>query len=59
VHPGTGGPSGDGVIAPVYAEDFARRIAGARVELIDRAGPVPHLEHRERVARLVGDFLSF
>jgi len=48
----------DGVIAPVYAEDFARRIAGARVELIDRAGHVPHLEHPERVARLVGDFLS-
>lgn len=40
------------------AEDFARGIAGARVELIDRAGHFPHLEHPERVARLVGDFLS-
>jgi pimeloyl-ACP methyl ester carboxylesterase len=46
------------VIAPVYAEDFARRIAGARLELIDRAGHFAHLEHPERVARLVGDFLN-
>jgi pimeloyl-ACP methyl ester carboxylesterase len=28
------------------------------MELIDRAGHVPHLEHPERVAGLVGDFLS-
>jgi len=48
----------DGVIAPAYAEDFARRIAGARVELIDDAGHLPHLEKTEDVADLVRDFLA-
>jgi pimeloyl-ACP methyl ester carboxylesterase len=48
----------DGVIAPAYADEFARRIRGARVELIDRAGHLPHLEQSEAVARLVREFLS-
>jgi len=48
----------DRLIAPVYADEFARRIAGARVELIDRAGHLPHLERPEEVARLVGEFLD-
>ncbi|HLH22991.1 MAG TPA: alpha/beta fold hydrolase [Chloroflexota bacterium] len=47
----------DGVIAPAYAQDFAAQIPGARVELIDRAGHLPHLEQPERVAALVQDFL--
>ena len=34
----------DGLIAAAYADEFARRIAGSRVELIDRAGPLPQLE---------------
>jgi pimeloyl-ACP methyl ester carboxylesterase len=48
----------DGVIAPAYAEEFARRITGSRVELVDRAGHLPHLEQPEAVARLVRDFLN-
>jgi pimeloyl-ACP methyl ester carboxylesterase len=48
----------DGVIAPAYAEEFARRIANSRVELIDAAGHLPHLEQPERVARLVRDFIT-
>ena len=48
----------DGVIAPAYAEEFARRIADARVEIIEGAGHLPHLEQAERVARAVRDFLE-
>jgi pimeloyl-ACP methyl ester carboxylesterase len=47
----------DGVIAPAYAQEFARRIANSRVELIEAAGHLPHLEQADRVAGLVRDFL--
>lgn len=40
-------------VPPAYAEEFARRLAGARVEVVERAG---HLELRDEAARLVGDF---
>ena len=50
--------TGDRLIVPAYAEEFAQRIAGARVELIDQAGHLPHLEHPQQVARLVRDFLD-
>lgn len=49
---------GDGVIASAYAQEFASRIANARVELIDDAGHLPHLEQPDLVARLVGAFLD-
>jgi len=48
----------DSVIASAYAQEFAQRIASSRVELIDHAGHLPHLEQPERVARLVRGFLS-
>jgi pimeloyl-ACP methyl ester carboxylesterase len=48
----------DGVIAPAYAQEFCRCIAGSRVELIGGAGHSPHLEQPERVAKLIGDFLD-
>lgn len=48
----------DRLVPRVYAEEFARRIAGARVETVDQAGHAPHLEQPETVARLVRDFLS-
>jgi pimeloyl-ACP methyl ester carboxylesterase len=48
----------DGVIDPEYAQEFAARITGARVELIDRAGHLPHLEQAETVAGLVRSFLG-
>lgn len=47
----------DGLVPPVYAEEFASRLKGASVELIDKAGHVPQLEQREQVSRLVIDFL--
>jgi len=48
----------DRIIAPVYAQEFAERIAGARVELIDRAGHLPHLEQQERVVELIAKFFG-
>jgi pimeloyl-ACP methyl ester carboxylesterase len=48
----------DGIIEPAYAEEFARSIAGARVELIDKAGHLPHLENSEAVGKAVRDFLA-
>jgi pimeloyl-ACP methyl ester carboxylesterase len=48
----------DRIIAPAYAQEFAGRIAGARVELIDQAGHLPHLEQPETVAKAVRGFLA-
>jgi pimeloyl-ACP methyl ester carboxylesterase len=48
----------DGVAAAVYAQEFATRIAGSRVELIDRAGHLPQLEPADAVARAVRGFLE-
>jgi pimeloyl-ACP methyl ester carboxylesterase len=47
----------DGIIAPAYADDFATRIAHARVAQFDRAGHLPHFEQAAKVAGLVGEFL--
>jgi pimeloyl-ACP methyl ester carboxylesterase len=47
----------DAIAAPAYADEFARRIATARVELVDAAGHLPHLEQPERIASLVRAFL--
>jgi pimeloyl-ACP methyl ester carboxylesterase len=48
----------DRLVPPVYAEEFARRLPGARVEIVDQAGHAPHLEQTHAVARLVGAFLG-
>ena len=48
----------DGIIAPVYAQEFARRIADARIELIEQAGHLPHLERPEAVTKVVRAFLG-
>jgi pimeloyl-ACP methyl ester carboxylesterase len=47
----------DGIIPAGYADDFGRRIADARVEVIDGAGHLPQLEQPEIVTKLVHDFL--
>jgi pimeloyl-ACP methyl ester carboxylesterase len=41
----------------VYAQDFANRIAGARVELLDQAGHMPAMEQPAHVAALVREFV--
>ena len=48
----------DRLVPPVYAEEFARRIPGTRIQTVDHAGHAPHLEHPETVAHLVRAFLS-
>ena len=48
----------DRLVPPVYADEFSRRIAGARVQTVDGAGHAPHLEHPEKVARMIADFLD-
>jgi pimeloyl-ACP methyl ester carboxylesterase len=47
----------DRIAAAVYAQDFAKRIAGAQVKLIAQAGHLPHLEQPEAVAEAVLAFL--
>jgi pimeloyl-ACP methyl ester carboxylesterase len=48
----------DGIASSVYAEEFGSRIRGARVELIDGAGHLPHLEQMAAVAPLIDGFLA-
>ncbi|MPZ56799.1 MAG: alpha/beta fold hydrolase [Rhizobiales bacterium] len=48
----------DRIIAPAYAQEFATRIAGARIELIEDAGHLPHLEQPDAVAKVARDFIG-
>jgi pimeloyl-ACP methyl ester carboxylesterase len=48
----------DGIIAPAYADEFAGRIAGARVAVIARAGHLPQVEEPAETARLLRAFLT-
>jgi pimeloyl-ACP methyl ester carboxylesterase len=48
----------DRIIAPAYAEEFAKRIAGARLELIGNAGHLAHIEQPDAVASAVLGFLA-
>jgi pimeloyl-ACP methyl ester carboxylesterase len=47
----------DRLVPAVYADDFARRLPGARLHTVDGCGHAPHLEQPETVARLIGEFL--
>jgi pimeloyl-ACP methyl ester carboxylesterase len=48
----------DRLVPPVYADEFTRRISGARVQTVDGTGHVPHLERPEIVARMIREFVS-
>jgi pimeloyl-ACP methyl ester carboxylesterase len=48
----------DRIIAPDYAKEFAKRIAGARVQLVDKSGHLPHLEQPDATAKAVLSFLG-
>ena len=48
----------DRIVAPVYAQEFAKRIAGAQTALIADAGHLPHLEQEARVLAAVAKFLG-
>jgi len=47
----------DRLVPPVYAEEFRRQIAGARVETVKEAGHAPHLEQPAAVSEMVRNFL--
>ena len=48
----------DRLVPPVYADEFTKRLPGARLQTLDQAGHAPHLEQPETVARLVREFAS-
>jgi pimeloyl-ACP methyl ester carboxylesterase len=48
----------DGVIAPLYAEEFSKRIANAKTAKIARAGHLPHLEQPDGVLKATIAFLG-
>ena len=48
----------DRLVHPDYGEDFAAAIADARLELVDGAGHLPHLEQPDRTAQIVRSFLA-
>jgi pimeloyl-ACP methyl ester carboxylesterase len=48
----------DRLVPPVYADEFTRRIPGARVQTVGDAGHAPQLEQPQTVARMVRDFLA-
>jgi pimeloyl-ACP methyl ester carboxylesterase len=48
----------DGLMAPAYAQEFARRIAGSRAVVIEDAGHLPHVEQPHKVAQIIQEFLS-
>ena len=48
----------DRLVPFVYAEEFARRLPRARVEVVKKAGHAPHLEQPESAAELIQDFLT-
>jgi pimeloyl-ACP methyl ester carboxylesterase len=48
----------DRLVPLVYADEFARRLPGARVQTVGDAGHAPHLEQPETVGRMVREFLG-
>ena len=49
---------GDRLVPRVYAEEFSRRLAHTRTEIVKDAGHAPHLERPEATARVVEAFLE-
>jgi pimeloyl-ACP methyl ester carboxylesterase len=48
----------DSLVPVAYAQEFGRRIAGSRVEVIDDCGHIPQLEQPEKTFALVSEFLG-
>jgi pimeloyl-ACP methyl ester carboxylesterase len=48
----------DGIVPPAYGAEMQRRIAGARLETIERTAHVPMLERPAEFVRLVAGFLE-
>jgi len=48
----------DWITPPSFAEELARAIPDARLEVFERSGHYPFVEEPRRFARLVGEFLA-
>jgi pimeloyl-ACP methyl ester carboxylesterase len=48
----------DRLVPPVYADEFTRRLPGARVQTIGDAAHAPHLEQPEPVARIIRELVG-
>jgi pimeloyl-ACP methyl ester carboxylesterase len=48
----------DRITDQVYAEEFAKRIAGAKTVLIDKAGHLPQLEQTDAVVKAIQEFVG-
>jgi pimeloyl-ACP methyl ester carboxylesterase len=48
----------DRLVPLVYADEFSRRLPGARIEVVEKAGHAPQLEQPEATARLVEAFFK-
>jgi pimeloyl-ACP methyl ester carboxylesterase len=48
----------DRIIAPAYADEFAKRIGGAKTVLIDNAGHLPHLEQTDAGVKAMRGFVD-
>jgi pimeloyl-ACP methyl ester carboxylesterase len=48
----------DRLVPVVYAEEFGRRVAGSRVEVLGDCGHIPQLEQPEKTFALVSEFLA-
>jgi pimeloyl-ACP methyl ester carboxylesterase len=48
----------DRIIDAAYAQEFSARIAGSRIELVDRAGHLPHIEQPDAVTKAMRAFLG-
>ncbi len=48
----------DRIVPPVYADEFAKRIAGARVKQVANAGHLAHLEQADAVAGAILEFVG-
>jgi pimeloyl-ACP methyl ester carboxylesterase len=48
----------DGLIPPVYAQAFARMIAGSRLAIIRNAGHLPMIEAEDEFTAAVAQFLG-
>jgi len=48
----------DGLVPPVYADEFASKLRNAQIALVDGAGHIPQLEQPDEVRELVLSFLA-
>jgi pimeloyl-ACP methyl ester carboxylesterase len=47
----------DRVMPSIYGQEFAERIAGSRLEILERCGHIPAVEQLEPTLELVAEFL--